>query len=158
MAIYIPGFNPFKSISIRIQNLPYTKENIIHKFKMMRKKLDYNNIIKVEYEYLELPEFDQETMCLEKGIDNLEAFDKLISVLKENKVLNWKLYYLANFEYYDGCSWKLKMTFDNNEELEISGGIVFPKKFSKVYEELKKYIIYTPGYEADIDEDEMLIR
>ena len=149
MAIYIPRFNPLKSIMIRVKNFHYVIDNVTSKIKFNRKKLAYNDIIRIEYECIETTEFIFENMCVDKKIEDKNSFNELIKVLKENSILKWKKHYVANYEYYDGTFWTIKITFKNNEIFETSGDITFPRNFNRIYKEFEKFLITSDDEELN---------
>ena len=111
MAIYVPKINPFKLFFSKCINITYALKNIKYKHSFKKKKLTYDDIIRIEYDCIETPEMIFEDMCIDKNIENENDFNMILKALKENDVLNWKRNYRANFEYYDGCWWNIKITF-----------------------------------------------
>lgn len=153
MAIYVPRFNLINYLKIRISNLNYTIANIKEKISFRFKKLSYNDIVMIEYASEETPEFIYESACIDKKVLKSKNFSKIISFLKENKVLKWKKYYVINYEYYDGYCWKLKITFNDGNFIEKEGINKFPYNWEKISNELENYMISTD----DINLNEMII-
>lgn len=153
MAIYVPRFNLINYLKIRISNLNYTIANIKEKISFRFKKLSYDDIVMIEYESEETPEFIYESACIDKKILKSKDFSKIINVFKENKVLKWKKYYVINYECYDGYCWKLKITFKDGNFIEKEGINKFPYNWEKISNELENYMISTD----DINLNEMII-
>ena len=125
-------------------------DNMVSKLKVYSKKLKYCNITRIEYSFMETPEFIFENMCIDKDLISKRKFNRIISVLEKNDVLKWKKNYISKNIYYDGCEWSLKITFNDGEIFVVNGDITFPKQFEPVYDKFKEYIITSNDEELNI--------
>lgn len=149
MAICVPGFNLFTNISIQIGNIPYAVENVKYKHQFKKRKLSYKDIVRVEYDSMETPEFIFQNMCVDKKIVDKKEFNKIVNTLRKYKVLNWKRYYFANFLYYDGGSWKITITFSDGSMFETQGDITTPRNYQYIYEAFEEHIIESTDEELN---------
>lgn len=150
MAILIPLNKKIKrKLKNKKRNLLLSLGNIKTSIQVKKERFSYDDIFRIEFESASTPDFYFENMCIERDkIDDIE-FQKIIDCLRENKILKWKRYYLANFEYYDGGTWVITITFKNNKTFITAGDIIYPKHFDNVYSIFEQYIIESDNEEIN---------